>query len=156
MFNIWDSFMKRDNYQQENSSSFRHFWVAIDRSKQIVVGHVGVIMSTYDDDDLSIYYKPDLTSSNVCELVRMGVHEDYRGKKLGKRLCETVEKYALNHGMKQLVLSTMDRMELARRMYEACGYKLVNETKIPAEELLGPGDWEQLYVVHYIKPLDNE
>ena len=150
MYDIYKSYMTSDN-ENDSSSNVNHFWVAYDNTKDVVVGHVGLIMSTYKKEDAYIYQTPDLSPLNVCELVRMGVHTDYRGMGIGKRLCETLEKYAFEKGMKQIVLSTLEKMELARRMYEKYGFKLVHKTKIPISDLLGPGDWEELYVVHYVK-----
>ena len=155
MFNIWESFMKQSVDGDPVASICKHFWVAIDQSKQLVVGHVGIIMSTYDKEDKYIYHTEDLNPSNVCELVRMGVHKDYRGRNIAKCLLKTVENYALKKGMKQIVLSTLDRMELARRFYKSVGFKLVKETKVQIVEHLGPGDWEDLYVVHYIKEIEQ-
>ena len=152
MFNIWESFMKQHPEEKQNvESTCKYFWVAIDKSIQRVVGHIGVIMSTYDKTDQFIYYKQDLNPSNVCELVRMGVHEGYRGKHIGKRLFETLEVYAAMKGMKQIALSTLDRRELACRFYEGVGFKLVHKNKLDLKEILGPGDWEDLHVVHYVK-----
>lgn len=151
MFNIWQSYMVSPDNDSKSQNSSKHFWVALDKKNQKVVGHVGVIMSTYKPDNTFIYHSSELTPSNTCELVRMGVHSEYRGKKIGKRLCETLEKYAKKKGMKQMVLSTLEKMDLARFMYEKYGFRLVQTTKIPIEELLGPGDWEQLNVVHYVK-----
>jgi GNAT superfamily N-acetyltransferase len=112
-------------------------------------------MSTYDKTDQFIYYNKNLNPSNVCELVRMGVHEGYRGKHIGKRLFKTLEEYAMMKGMKQIVLSTLDRREVACRFYEGVGFKLANKTKLDLEEILGPGDWEDLHVVHYVKPINK-
>ena len=161
MFNIWESYMAatHDNIISKTDSSSpqdcKYFWVALDKLNDKVVGHVGVIMSTYKPDNSFIYHSPELNSSNVCELVRMGVHSEYRGKKIGKRLCETLEKHAKEKGMKQMVLSTLERMDLARFMYEKYGFRLVHTTKIPMQQLLGPGDWEQLNVVHYVKEVED-
>ena len=156
MYNIWESYMTSSvSHPGPPNSSLtsecKHFWVALDKTNQKVVGHVGVIMSTYKPDNTSIYHSSELNPSNVCELVRMGVHSEYRGKKIGKRLCETLERYAIEKGMRQMVLSTLEKMDLARFMYEKYGFRLVQKTKVPIEELLGPGDWEQLNVVHYVK-----
>ena len=153
MHNIWESFMKRVHEDETTPSNFNYFWVAIDNLKQVVVGHVGVIMSTYDKSDNLIYHRQDLDPSNVCQLVTISVHREYRGRHIGRRLCEAVEKYALENGMKQIVLDTLDKMQGTRRFYEGCGFKLAKVTKIPIEPSLGPGEWEDLYLVHYIKLL---
>ena len=119
------------------------------------MGHVGVIMSSYKGDDESIYNMEYLNVTNVCELIRMSVHKDYRGRKIGKRLCETVESYALSKGMKQIVLNTLSEMRLARRLYESCGFHLVKKSKLPEEEIYEPDKWDhsRYYIVHYTKLL---
>ena len=152
MFNIWESFMRQNEL---NTHTCEHFWVAIDKSKQVVVGHIGVIMSTYGEKDKFIYHTKDINPSNVCELVRMGVREDYRGKHIGRRLFDTLEEFAIKKGMKQIVLSTLDKRELACRFYEGVGFKMVYKTMLNLEGVLGSGDWEVLYVVHYIKLMNN-
>ena len=155
MYNIWNSYMEKDPSTTSNRH-FNHFWVAYDKTKQIVVGHVGLILSTYRTENSFIYHSPELNPSNVCELVRMGVHPEYRGRSIAKRLCETIEKYAYENGMKQIVLSTLERMQLARKMYEKYGFRLADTTKIAMEDYLGPGDWEQLNVVHYVKKVNED
>ena len=55
--------------------------------------------------------------------------------------------------MKQIVRSIPDIMNLARNMYDIYEHKLANETKRPLQLLVGPGQWEELYVVHYIKEI---
>ena len=155
MFDIWESFMKQNVDKDPITSLCKHFWVAVDQSKQQVVGHIGVIMSTYPKEDQIVYHMEDLNPENVCELVRMGVDKDYRGRNIGKRLFKTLEDYASRKGMKQIVLSTLDRMTLARKFYEGIGFKLFRETRVPIKEHLGPGDWENLYVVHYLKSIEK-
>ena len=155
MFDIYKSYINLPENEANSQNKCKHFWVALDKTSQKVVGHVGVIMSTYKPDNTLIYHSSELNPSNTCELVRMGVHSEYRGKKIGKRLCETLEKYAKENGIKQMVLSTLEKMDLARFMYEKYGFRLVQTTKIPIEELLGPGDWEQLNVVHYVKEVTD-
>ena len=73
MYNIWDKYMKHEADGESTATNCRYFWVAIDHHKQIVVGHVGVIMSSYAEDDKFIYYKEEFNPSNVCEIVRMSV-----------------------------------------------------------------------------------
>ena len=154
MYNIWDSYMEKDPTSNSNCH-LNHFWVAFDKTKQIVVGHVGVILSTYSAENSFIYHSPELNPFNVCELVRMGVHPEYRGRRIGKRLCETLEKYAYENGMKQIVLSTLEEMQLATKMYEKYGFRLADKAKIPLEDFLGPGDWEELIGVHYVKEVKD-
>jgi GNAT superfamily N-acetyltransferase len=146
---IWASYISP-------ADSCRHFFVALHNDR--VIGQVGVIPSTYAPGDTDIYDKASHTPETVCELVRMSVNDSYRGKGVGKRLCSAVENYARSCGMSKIALSTLVEMELARALYERCGYTVVYEKYIPIERLtdmIGPGDWEPLGVVHYSKVLSS-
>ena len=47
--------VQREGQGERGDSTCKHFWAAIDKLKQKVVGHIGVIMSTYDQNDNLIY-----------------------------------------------------------------------------------------------------
>ena len=79
MFNIYESYMTSPENGANSQNKCKHFWVALDKKNQKVIGHVGVIMSTYKPENTFIYHSSELTPSNTCELVRMGVHSEYRG-----------------------------------------------------------------------------
>lgn len=73
---------------------------------------------------------------------------------LGPRLTRTVEEFAAGKGMKKIALSTLGEMDLARKLYEKCGFTLFKELAIPVPEvtkMLGDGEWDELVVVHYQK-----
>ena len=146
MRDIYSSFMS-------SGDECRYFWVAIDDLNR-VVGHVGVVPSTYSTDETRLYDPAKgITPDTVAELVRMSVHKDMRGKGIGKELCRVLEEYSKSKGIKRVVLSTLCEMDLAVTLYRKCGYNLVMETPIDTAEWLGPGDWDPLFVAHFSKDL---
>ena len=110
-------------------------------------------MATYAHNDKFIYHREGLNPSNVCELVRMVVCKDYRGKNIGKRLFQTLEKYAVSKGMKEIVLSTLDGNGSAGSFYARVGFKVAKKTKVNVHDSLGPGDWEDLFLFHFVKSI---
>ena len=120
MVNIYESYIKNDS---KDSSTFKSFWVAIeseqtDNNNEKVLGAIGLIESTYPETDEIIYENGSIQSNDVCELVRLSVHKDSRGKGIGKRLNDTVEKYAIERGKKKIVLTTLMEMDLAVNLYK--------------------------------------
>ena len=150
LFNIYENYIRKS---EGDKPDCKNFWVAIDESKKAIIGLIGVIMSTYPQNDKFIYYSKELNPCNVCELVRMVVCKDYRGKYVGKRMLQTLEKFAMENGMKAIVLSTLDGNGPAGRFYTSVGFKVANKTKANVREELGPGDWEDLFIFHFIKVL---
>ena len=153
LLNIYKSYMRKTEGDTLDSPDCKHFWVAIDESKQTIVGLIGVIMSTYPQNDKFIYHRKEFNPSNVCELVRMVVCKDYRNKHVGKRMFQTLEKYAMEKGMKEIVLSTLDGNGSAGSFYTGVGFKVANKTKVNVLESLGPGDWQDLFIFHFVKSL---
>jgi putative acetyltransferase len=149
MYNIYESFMS------SSPSEAKGFYIAID-DRDRVVGHVGIIPSTYAARHAYIYDEAlGLAPENVCELVRMGVHEDTRGKGVGRLLCEQVETFARSKGMKRIALSTLSEMDLALGLYSKCGYSLVRETELELDKVLGEGHsfTTAVRVSHLVKDL---
>ncbi len=61
--------------------------------------------------------------SAACELRKMYVHRDYRGKGLGKGLLEHALAEARRLGFRQVTLETASVLKEAIRLYEAYGFK---------------------------------
>ena len=156
MHDIYESYMTN-----QDEVSCRHFWVAIDENNR-VLGSVGIIMSTYDEKDEAIYQAESggdkLSPSDVCELVRMTVSKEARGKGLGSRLYRVFEEYARSRNMKRVVLSTLEEMHLAVGLYEKCGFRLLMKTLVEPEfftDIVKEKcfEIEDVVVVHYGKDL---
>ena len=70
MYCIWNSYMKNtSNYDTTDST---HFWIAIDDTKNKVVGCVGLISCT-GSPDRRYTYENGVGPSEFCELQRMSV-----------------------------------------------------------------------------------
>ncbi|MHA2296613.1 MAG: GNAT family N-acetyltransferase [Candidatus Hodarchaeales archaeon] len=70
---------------------------------------------------------------NTAELVRMRVKRKYRGQSLGKKLLNQTESFCRDNGKQRLVLHTAKRLTIARKMYEAHGFKLFNKQEIDGQ-----------------------
>ena len=57
----------------------------------------------------------------------MRVKSSYRGQGLGKKLLKTVEDYCRGLGITKIVLSTAERLTIARKMYERGGFELIEK-----------------------------
>jgi putative acetyltransferase len=68
--------------------------------------------------------------SVICELRKMYLHRDHRGKGLGRRLLEHALAEAKRLGFKQVTLETASVLKEAIRLYEAYGFKPYQPTHL--------------------------
>jgi ribosomal protein S18 acetylase RimI-like enzyme len=154
---IWDSYNMQNRSKDETDCT--NFWVAYEDSTDKVVGCVGLtnfITSQNHRNETEKEIK-EVGEFYTCELQRMSVDKECRGQNLGKRLCSTVEEFAIHKGMRKLIVSTLSDMDLARKLYERCGYKFIKETQISEKHIIrsiGPGNWTKMFVSHYEKNLN--
>lgn len=62
-------------------------------------------------------------SEDFCEMKRLYVKPAYRGKRIGKKLAESVMLEAKDRGFRQMKLDTLPSMREALRLYESLGFK---------------------------------
>jgi GNAT superfamily N-acetyltransferase len=67
-------------------------------------------------------------SEHVAKLRMLYVHEDARGRGLGKRLVNECIEFSKSKGYRTIVLWTNDVLTAARHIYEAAGFTLVDES----------------------------
>ncbi|MEZ5016201.1 MAG: GNAT family N-acetyltransferase [Flavipsychrobacter sp.] len=68
----------------------------------------------------------DDTNTEVCELQRMFLTKEARGKGVGKQLMETCLKEAKKRGFKQCYLETFEEMQQAIKLYERTGFRHID------------------------------
>ena len=67
-------------------------------------------------------YPTEGLPANTCELVKMYLHKDARGKGLGKRMIEQCLAWAKDNGYEQVYLETMPELKQALKVYELFGF----------------------------------
>jgi predicted GNAT family acetyltransferase len=71
-----------------------------------------------------------LHDATCCEIIRVFVSDEYRGKGLVSKLVEKVEKLAIEKGYKKIMLRTYSCTPYAVRAYEKLGYKPVDKGSV--------------------------
>lgn len=64
--------------------------------------------------------------AGTCELVKMYLHKDARGKGLGKLLIERCLNWAKENGYTHVYLETMPELKQALKVYELFGFEYLN------------------------------
>jgi ribosomal protein S18 acetylase RimI-like enzyme len=62
---------------------------------------------------------------HVCEMKRLFIKEQYRGKGLGRVLAERIIHEAVKQGYSLMRLDTLDRLKEAMRLYESLSFKRI-------------------------------
>lgn len=87
--------------------------------------HRGGVFYVLEEKDGSIIGSYGLypMEPDTCELRKMYLHRDHRGKGLGKRLLEHALAEARRLGFKRVTLETASVLKEAIRLYEAYGFQ---------------------------------
>jgi len=60
---------------------------------------------------------------DACEMKRLYVYDQFKGKGIGRSLCEELIREAKKMGYKRMRLDSMKRLSAAIRLYERIGFK---------------------------------
>ncbi len=63
--------------------------------------------------------------ADICEMKRLFVYEEYRGRGIGLRLCKELIVAAKKRGYSKMRLDTLKRLNAATRLYESLGFKKI-------------------------------
>lgn len=66
-----------------------------------------------------------MDEEGICEMKRLFVREEFRGKGIGKMLAERIIADAQQIGYRAMRLDTLQRMETARTLYAKLGFKII-------------------------------
>lgn len=88
------------------------FWVLLDSSR--VIGTVGVTPNTADE----------------CELHRLYLHRDYRGRRLGQRMLDAALDWSRGRGFRRMIAWSDVKLLHAHRMYRDNGFVSIGERTI--------------------------
>jgi ribosomal protein S18 acetylase RimI-like enzyme len=95
---------------------------------------VGILALTYEEE---VQYKDIIwkdKEGKALEIHRLGVHPKCQGKKIGKKLFDFTEEYALENGYSSVRLDTYCENERMIKLIELRGYKRTGEIFFPPLE----------------------
>ena len=72
-------------------------------------------------------YPTEGLPAKTCELVKMYLHKDARGKGLGKQMIEQCLTWAKDNGYEQVYLESMPELSKAVSIYEKVGFEKLNQ-----------------------------
>lgn len=93
------------------------------RDKGAVVGTI-VLDDNQDDQYRNVHWST--RNSRILVIHRLGVHPDYQGQGIGKRLCLFAEEFGRNHNFKAIRLDAYSGNDSSNRLYKGLGYSRVN------------------------------
>ena len=76
----------------------------------------------------------ELQGEGVCEALKLGVREEFRGKGVGRALMEAVIQAARDAGQRRMVLTSNHKLKDALRLYEDFGFQYVELSLIHISE----------------------
>ena len=85
-------------------------------------------------------------SNSELRLKRMSVKKEFRRQGIAKNLLERIEKWALKHNFKELILGTSEIQKDATRFWGNSGFKLIKKEKLKGTQFFGLSFKKQIHV----------
>jgi GNAT superfamily N-acetyltransferase len=108
------------------------FWVAEEINQ--IVGCIGLeVFPTLpgEPNQLTTYEDQIRIATADCELVRLYVSSNQRGKKIGLKLCQTCIAYAQSQNCQAMEIWSDKVLHQAHKLYQSLGAKIVGERLCP-------------------------
>lgn len=93
------------------------YWIVVDKNNK-VVGGGGYTMLTGTSE-----------AEKICEMQKLFVLPEARGKGLGKKLVELFLSEAAKDGYKEMYLESVKQMKEAKKLYEKHGFRQIKRSK---------------------------
>ena len=88
-------------------------------------------------------------SNSELRLKRMSVKKEFRRQGIAKNLLERIEKWALKHNFKEIILGTSEIQKDATRFWVDSGFKLIKKEKMKGTNFFGLSFKKQIYVSEF-------
>ncbi len=82
-----------------------------------------IILAEWENNTAGVVALRPMETPESCEMKRLYVRPEYKGKGIGRALTERIIKEAKLHGYKKMRLDTLDRLERAVDLYKKLGFK---------------------------------
>lgn len=81
-----------------------------------------LLLAYYNGEPAGCIALQPIKQKGVCEMKRLFVREEFRGKGIGDKLISLLMNRAIEQGYKKMVLDTVERLHRARRLYLKHGF----------------------------------
>lgn len=102
--------------------SFQDFQAAMDRFELVYGLPAGCYLLAVLCGQLAGGVGLRKLDDDICEMKRLYVFEEFRGKGIGRQLCEALIQRAIAFGYNRMRLDTLERLDSANRLYERIGF----------------------------------
>ena len=91
---------------------------------RFIAGGGRVLLARWDDEIVGMVMV-ELQGEGQCELLKLGVREEYRGRGVGSALMEAALQAARDAGQTRVVLTSNHKLKAALNLYEKFGFEYV-------------------------------